>query len=569
MRPQVRNILLGGLVLAFALTALGWIDYRAVSRELRDALRAEARALHATIAAAARAQQAAAAQAEAALTQRLLENARLLAALDKQGGLGPETLELLVGDNDLFRIMVFDVDGRRVSVAGDTPGQHGAPYGSGRGGLGRGGSPGYGRAAGGGRPVPGAGPPEGVARLAQRLLAGEAEELVSGPHTGPGGHERIAAGVRRPRGGAIVLNAANRAAEELEQAYSLDPLLAEIAAETPRLAYVALEGGDRQIAHGPDADQGSAEGTVLEERGVVSLADGRTAQLRVAMRLDDVRRAEQRTIARLSIGVSSVAALTVLALAFGSLRERYGRLSDRHAQAEAALRQRDRLAAMGEMASTVAHEIRNPLNAIAMSAQRLAREHGDEGDASELQGLVTVIQQESARIDATVQQFLEFARPRALNLQSVPLGAWADQIVAAARPTAAAHDISLDAGARIDATIQADPDQLREAVDHLVRNAIEATPPGGRVTVSTAYRNGAFAIDVQDTGAGIPSDVLPRIFDLYFTTKREGTGIGLAVAHQVVTAHGGSIIAASEPHGGTRMTIHLPGTARNAEGRRS
>jgi signal transduction histidine kinase len=104
----------------------------------------------------------------------------------------------------------------------------------------------------------------------------------------------------------------------------------------------------------------------------------------------------------------------------------------------------------------------------------------------------------------------------------------------------------------------ADPDQLRQAIDNLVRNAIDATPPGGLVSLSSGRTGGAAFIEIRDTGAGIAPDVLPRIFDLYFTTKRDGTGVGLAVAQQIVAAHGGTIEVESVPDTGTRMVIRLP-----------
>ena len=103
-----------------------------------------------------------------------------------------------------------------------------------------------------------------------------------------------------------------------------------------------------------------------------------------------------------------------------------------------------------------------------------------------------------------------------------------------------------------------DPAQLREAIDNLLRNAIEASPSNGTVTLDARADGTGIAILVADEGAGIPADTLPRIFDLYFTTKPEGTGIGLAVAQQIVTSHGGTIEVDSEPGRGTRMRVRIP-----------
>jgi len=103
-----------------------------------------------------------------------------------------------------------------------------------------------------------------------------------------------------------------------------------------------------------------------------------------------------------------------------------------------------------------------------------------------------------------------------------------------------------------------DPSQLRQAADNLVRNAIEATPSGGRVRVGARREGAEHVLEVEDSGPGIVPEHLPKIFDLYFTTKAGGTGVGLAVTHQIVSAHGGTIEVDSRPGQGTRMTIRLP-----------
>ena len=103
-----------------------------------------------------------------------------------------------------------------------------------------------------------------------------------------------------------------------------------------------------------------------------------------------------------------------------------------------------------------------------------------------------------------------------------------------------------------------DPDQLKQAVDNLLRNAIEASPDGGRVRLEARRDGDDCTITVVDEGPGIPPDALPRIFDLYFTTKADGTGVGLAVTNQIVEAHQGRIDVESAPGSGTRMTIRVP-----------
>jgi signal transduction histidine kinase len=308
---------------------------------------------------------------------------------------------------------------------------------------------------------------------------------------------------------------------------------------------------------------------VLELPGAFALESAGDATLLLGMRLDGVRRAERRTLMRLAVSLSIVLVLTLVTLGFAALRQRYGELSVRHAAAEQALRRRDRLTAMGELASTVAHEVRNPLNAIAMTSKRLRREFlssdaerpGGSGEASpdpELKELLDVLEGETQRINGIVQQFLEFARPPALVRRLVTLEPMARAAADALRPLAAARGVALefDASGSHDALV--DPDQLRQVIDNLVRNAIDATPSGGRVGLSLRSGSREQVLEVSDTGHGISAEHLSKIFDLYFTTKAQGTGVGLAVAHQIVTAHGGTIEVESEPGAGTRMTVRLP-----------
>jgi signal transduction histidine kinase len=217
---------------------------------------------------------------------------------------------------------------------------------------------------------------------------------------------------------------------------------------------------------------------------------------------------------------------------------------------------------MGELASTVAHEVRNPLNAIAMSAQRLRREFAPtaatEADRAEAAELLSVMEGETGRINDIVQQFLAFARPPRLAPAPANLAVETRALVDAARPLADARGVTLEADVASAGEAVLDARQLRQAIDNLVRNAIEATPAGGRVRVVARTGSRGHTVEVSDTGSGIAPDDLPKIFDLYYTTKPEGTGVGLAVTQQIVSAHGGTIEVESAPGAGTTMIVRLP-----------
>jgi signal transduction histidine kinase len=263
---------------------------------------------------------------------------------------------------------------------------------------------------------------------------------------------------------------------------------------------------------------------------------------------------------RLAASLSGVLVLSVAALGFVWLRHEYGDLSARHARAQEALRYQERQAAIGTLAATVAHEIRNPLNGIAISVQRLRREFPcgpDEPDAS-WRELTDVLESETRRLDGRVQQFLEFARPPQPVFRAARASTVTADVVAAMRPFAERRQVRLHSNVETTPLARLDADQLRQALENIVRNAIEATPAGSAVRVECRQTPHETRIDVADEGAGIPVEQLPRIFDLYFTTKPDGSGIGLAIARQIVAAHGGTIDVASEAGAGTRMTIHLP-----------
>jgi signal transduction histidine kinase len=568
-------ILLVSAGLGVALLVLVWADHTATRTELLSLLRDHAGSLRHTVAAAARSNRAAGRQAEAQLAARLLDTARMLGEIDRRGGLSAALVEESVSRQGLFRASVFSPSGALEIGAGTGPaGPRGRGRGEGSGsgpgsGLGRG--PGLGPGGG-----PGGGPGSG---LLPRLLSGTEAEAVSDVHTARGrGGSRLAAGVHRASGGAIILTADATAVSELLQQTSLDALFDDIVTSAPDLAYVLFEQDGRRLLHGeaPPLDQ-EPPGDVAHEReltlagrpilelaGPISVGEGAPAQLRLGMRADGIRRAEQRMLLRLALTLGVTLALSGLGVGTIWLRRKYALLSERHARAEEALRRRDRLVAMGELASTVAHEVRNPLNAIAMSAQRLEREFladAPEAATDELRELLSVVSGESQRIDRIVRQFLEFARPPQLHRRPVDVAALVSGVAEASRALAGAHGVTIETAASRAGEAALDPDRLREALENLLRNAIEATPEGGHVALTTRGDAETLEIEVADSGSGIPAELLPRIFDLYFTTKPEGTGVGLPVTQQIVTAHEGTLEVDSRPGAGTRMILRLPRVA--------
>lgn len=219
-----------------------------------------------------------------------------------------------------------------------------------------------------------------------------------------------------------------------------------------------------------------------------------------------------------------------------------------------------RLAVLGETAARVAHEVRNPLNAITGAAHYLATEYPDD---ETIQKFTSLIKRQSHRVDQVASDILHAARPLRLNRTRVDLDAVVEQSLVSLDETVRQQRIEVDvrpgAGG---AVLQADEVQIEQAVYNVLKNAVEAMPDGGRLTVVTGRddRTGTVTVSVQDTGCGIPPDERERIFEAFYTTKARGTGLGLSVVEGVLKNHGGSVVV-EHPEGqatGTRIVLRLP-----------
>ncbi len=223
-----------------------------------------------------------------------------------------------------------------------------------------------------------------------------------------------------------------------------------------------------------------------------------------------------------------------------------------------ALIRSERLAAIGRMSAHVTHEIRNPLSSIGLNAEMLSDWVARQPDSVEPSELCQIIGEEIDRLTELTDEYLRFARLPRPEVQKIDLPAFLRGMTSFLKHDFAASDIDVqlevDSGA-VDAW--ADPDQLRQALLNLVRNAKEAMPRGGTLTLGCRRDGDAVIINVKDEGVGIPQDAVDRIFDPFYSTKVTGTGLGLALTHQIVQEHGGRLKVQSQPGEGTEFEITL------------
>jgi signal transduction histidine kinase len=231
---------------------------------------------------------------------------------------------------------------------------------------------------------------------------------------------------------------------------------------------------------------------------------------------------------------------------------------------EAAKLQAERLAMVGTMAAQVAHEIRNPLGSITLNLDLIYKEIDHLGAGSghlpdEGRTLVKEMRSEVRRMQRVIEDYLQFARLPKLQRGPVDLNAFLDKKLSMQRTEIERARVKLrthfDPAIK---SINADAEQLWQALLNLIRNSLEAMPEGGELTIGTWRDSEGTLLRVSDTGAGLTEEQYKRVFEPFFTTKREGTGLGLSLVQQIVTEHGGHVECESALGKGSTFTIFLP-----------
>jgi signal transduction histidine kinase len=231
------------------------------------------------------------------------------------------------------------------------------------------------------------------------------------------------------------------------------------------------------------------------------------------------------------------------------------------------MRAAERLSVLGTLAAALAHEIRNPLEAMSLNLELLERSLGASGDPAvqdKKRKYLGILESEISRLAAIVENFLSFARPSGKTTSKVELGEVLKGVTDLVSNQAASRNVQVMlVGDGNPILVAGSEDQLKQAFLNVVINGLEAMPNGGRLIISLVPSDATgpaamAAVRVEDTGEGIPPERIRRLFDPFFSTRPHGTGLGLTITHRVIQDHGGRLQVESAEGKGTVLTVELP-----------
>ncbi len=221
----------------------------------------------------------------------------------------------------------------------------------------------------------------------------------------------------------------------------------------------------------------------------------------------------------------------------------------------AKLRQAQRVSALGNLAAGVAHDVRNPLNAIKLLSSHAVDSLGDRPEAKQ----VSTIRREVDRLEEIVSNFLSLAKETDLSPEPNRMDALLEECVRLFQKDAEERGVRLVSDLRAgDAVLLLDAKHWTRAILNVLLNALEATPPGGRVRIFSRVTASACEVEIRDDGPGLPREIVERVFDPYYTTKPGGTGLGLSITRGIIEEHGGTIEMTSTEGSGCQVVISLP-----------
>lgn len=256
----------------------------------------------------------------------------------------------------------------------------------------------------------------------------------------------------------------------------------------------------------------------------------------------------------------------------GLLAGEFNKMTSSLKEYQKRLKQAERLATLSKFASVVAHEIRNPLNAMMINLEIIKRDLSKNTYVNKIQGYIDIIYNEILRMDELVKNYLSLAKPSPPNLEHEHLQLLINEVILSTSARALQQGIRIERKFRIDPKAKIDKNQIKQVFLNIILNAIQAMPGGGKLIIhiidDKTYNNkfdnkykpseNEILIVFSDMGRGIPKDDLSEVFDYFYSSKKKGTGLGLSIALQIIKEHNGKILLNSEINKGTNVFIYLP-----------
>ncbi len=300
---------------------------------------------------------------------------------------------------------------------------------------------------------------------------------------------------------------------------------------------------------------------ILEIIGPVILEGQNAGTARIGLERDRMDEILQENRNNMFISMTAIMLVGILSIWF--LFYNQNRHLKRIEEMSKRLQQSERLSSLGKLAAGVAHEIRNPLNAISMASQRLQREYRPLMDAAkgeEFQGLTGVIRDEVRRLNGIIEEFLNFSRRDRLELKEHPVEDILQKLVSLIEEEARGRGILLRRQWNSSRSlVPMDIDKLQQAFLNLIKNGMESITHDGFLTIGVERRDrSTVVVRIADTGSGLSPEAIDRIFSPEYTTKEKGLGLGLPISHEIIRAHGGEIRVISEVGQGSTFEVSLP-----------
>lgn len=295
----------------------------------------------------------------------------------------------------------------------------------------------------------------------------------------------------------------------------------------------------------------------------ISVNGSRLGFLEIGLSLKSMDAAWRRSLRSMLVFGLAIVAVGILGMAviFYNQQGHLQRVKD----LETKIGRQARLSELGNLAATVAHEIRNPLNSVSMGLQRLKAEFSPSRDQDEYARFLNLIQGEVQRLNAIVEQFLSLARPLTLKREKIAVDGFLTELTTLALGEATSANVNIDLKIAPGLPpLDADPNYLKQLLLNLLLNGVQAMPVGGTLTVAADADKDHLRLTVADEGAGIEPASMGKIFEPYFTTKANGSGLGLSIARRIAEVHGGKITVESAPGQGSRFQVFLPFKAAEA-----